>query len=595
MTSGFDRALPPLTGLPSPARAPEENPALVAPAEILVDSRRALTRRMLRIAWVPALVLMALWYVLVFLYVTGASPTFWLLSLLVGLFDPHYLRMALGSLGFTSRGLWITALFLPVTATAVSVALLPLASVVISGINPRHHLSEAGFQRAVATRITAVLMAPVLVVVAILMVLVAQPFGRVPLLHWPSLSPGPLTSLCAGLLAIMVAWISIRSWMSAPRVLGITPAGALETTARLDRDHDARRRAAKQVLAQDRRHLPPNPGTDEAAGARTPRGMVTSLLVQTGAWLRWVAPALLGLGVMIFGIADVVAVFTGMGQDLQAVQSAPLNWPTVLGAVLVAAVVAVAAAVAPALAEVLSRSQRAQVSDQRAYPAWEHRARVNPWEARVVGLSGWIVAAAALAAIAFTALLLALLGASTGLSWTWVVLGGLVAVPLLGLGSASALRSGLRAVYYGPAHRTMRRETPHALIAPDIGTRADRARDPAVRAHLRQRLQADGQDHALEIFDLDAAGERLWIDESLPGARTTEVRAADVTAGRLPDFGGDASPFRAQPEPGERRGPGGRARDGHGSSGHGGSGHGGSGHGGSGHDIPDSITGLREP
>lgn len=567
MTSGYDRALPPLTDLPPPPRLPEENLALVPPGEILVDSRRALTRRMLRIVWVPALVLLALWYALVFLYVSGASPTFWSLSLLVGLFEPHYLRMALGSLGFTSSGLWTTALFLPAAATAISVALLPLAAIAISGINPRHHLSEAGFQRTVATRITAVLMVPVLVVVAILMMLVAQPFGRVPFLHWPSLSPGPLTSLCAGLLVIMLAWISIRAWMSAPRVLGITPAAALETTARLDRDHDARRRAAKQVLAQERRHLPPNPGTPEATGALTPRGLATSLLVQAGAWLRWVAPALLGLGVMIFGIADLVAVFTGMGQDLQAVQAAPLNWPTIVGAVLVALVAAVAAALAPALAGVLARSQRGQVTDQRSYPAWAHRARVNPWEARVVGLAGWIVAGAALAAIAFTALLLELLTASTGLSWTWIVLGALVGVPLLGLGSSAALRSGLRDVYYGPAHRYMRREAPHALIAPDIGTRADRARDPAVRAHLRQRLQADGQDHTLEIFDLDAAGERLWVDESLPGARTTQVREADVVAGRLPDFGGDGSPFQAAPQddPGA-----------------------------AGHHIPDSITGLRE-
>lgn len=567
MTSPFDRALPPLTDLPSPPRLPEENPALVPPGEILIDSRRALTRRMLRIAWAPALVLMTLWLVLVLVYVSGASPTFWSLSLLVGLVEPHYLRAALGSLGFTSSGLWTTVLFLPAAATAISVALLPLAAIAISGINPRHHLSEAGFQRTVATRITAVLMAPVLVTVAILIILVAQPFGRVPFLHWPSLSPGPLTALCAGLLAVMLAWISIRSWMSAPRVLGITPAAALETTARMDRDHDARRRAAKQVLAQERRHLPPNPGTPEASGALTPRGLATSVLVQGGAWLRWVAPALLGLGVMVFGIADVVAVFTGMGRDLQAVQSAPLNWPTVLGAALIALVTVAAAAFAPALAATLSRSQRAQVTDQRSYPSWAHRARVNPWEARVVGLSGWIVAGAALAAIAFTALVLELLGAGTGLSWTWVVLGALVAVPLLGLGSASALRSGLRAVYYGPAHRYMRREAPHALIAPDIGTRADRARDPAVRAHLRQRLQADGQDHTLEIFDLDAAGERLWIDESLPGARTTEVREADVIAGRLPDFGGDGSPFQAPPHQAPEA---------------------------TGHHIPDSITGLRE-
>lgn len=566
MTSPFDRALPPLTDLPPPVRLPEDPPSLVPPGEILVDSRRAITRRLLRIVWMPVLVLIGLWYVLLFLYVTGASPTYWLLSLLVGLFEPMYLRVALGSLGFTSAGLWTAALFLPAGATALSVALLPLASRAISGINPQHHLSEAGFQRQVATRVTAVLMAPPLVVTAILLMLVTQPFGRVPLLHWPSLSAGPLAAACAGLLAIMLAWVWIRAWVSAPRVLGVTPASALETTARLDRDQDQRRAAAKKVLAQDRRHLPPNLGTPDARAALTPRGMGYALLHSGEAWLRWVAPALLSLGVMVFGIADVVTVFTGMGQDLEAVQSAPLSLPVILGAFLVLAVAGVAAATAPALAAALSASQREQVTDQRSYPSWAHRARVNPWEARVVGLAGWITAGAALLAIVLVALLLELLGAATGLAWTWIVLGALVGVPLLGAGTVAAMRNGLRDVFYGPAHRYMRRETEHALVAPDIGTRADRARDPAVRAHLRQRLQADGKDHSLELFDLDAAGERLWIDESLPGARTTEVRAADVAAGQLPDFGGEGSPFQAPPQDGQSRG----------------------------HEIPDSITGLRE-
>ena len=109
---------------------------------------------------------------------------------------------------------------------------------------------------------------------------------------------------------------------------------------------------------------------------------------------------------------------------------------------------------------------------------------------------------------------------------------------------------GDRACPGGAGHRHPRRSGP--------GSR--RAR------HLRQRLQADGKDHSLELFDLDAAGERLWIDESLPGARTTEVRAADVAAGQLPDFGGEGSPFQAPPQDGQSRG----------------------------HEIPDSITGLRE-
>jgi hypothetical protein len=91
-----------------------------------------------------------------------------------------------------------------------------------------------------------------------------------------------------------------------------------------------------------------------------------------------------------------------------------------------------------------------------------------------------------------------------------------------------------------------------------------------VRAALRKRLQADGGDHALEIFDLDASGERLWVDDSAPGATDTAVREADLAQGVLPDFGGEGSALTG----------GGRPADGEQAA--------------SLHDIPDSVTGLRE-
>jgi hypothetical protein len=131
------------------------------------------------------------------------------------------------------------------------------------------------------------------------------------------------------------------------------------------------------------------------------------------------------------------------------------------------------------------------------------------------------------------------------------------------------MRVGLRDVLYGPAGDYMRREVPYALVAPEFGTRADRAKDPAVRAALRKRLQAGGGDHALEIFDLDAAGERLWVDESAPGASDTAVREADLAQGVLPDFGGEGSAFTGGGTDGSEQAA-------------------------SLHDIPESVTGLRE-
>src|SRR5690606_16395345 len=131
--------------------------------------------------------------------------------------------------------------------------------------------------------------------------------------------------------------------------------------------------------------------------------------------------------------------------------------------------------------------------------------------------------------------------AATAFTWVLVTTIALVVVPLLGFAASSGMKQGLRDVLYGPAGDYMRRTSPYALVAPEIGTRAQRAADPAVRAALRKRLQAEGGDHTLEIFDLDAAGERLWVDDSEPGAKDTAVRAADLERGLLPDFGGEGS------------------------------------------------------
>ena len=89
MTSPHSRALPPLTDLPPPPRLAEEPANLVPPEEILAESTAALRRRLLRRSWAPGLVLLGLWYVLLLLYVTGASPTFWFLSLLASLAAPR--------------------------------------------------------------------------------------------------------------------------------------------------------------------------------------------------------------------------------------------------------------------------------------------------------------------------------------------------------------------------------------------------------------------------------------------------------------------------------------------------------------------------
>ncbi|MFI8776140.1 hypothetical protein ACIGH6_03500 [Brachybacterium paraconglomeratum] len=565
MTSPHSRTLPPLTDLPSPPRLPEEETHLVAPGEIMVESRREILRSLLRRLWALALVLLGLWYVLLTLYVVGASPTFWFFSLLAGLGDPAYLRQAMSALNFTSEGLWTAFLLLPAVATMLSLLGALLVPRLVAPLQPRRFLSETQFQRGVEDRITAMLLAlPVLTVLALPLTVVLglpQP--------WTGLGAGPLSVWCAGLVALELAWVLVRRTVPAARLLGITSHEVLHTEARIGTDPERRRAAARQHLAQDRRHLPPNPGTPAADGARSPRGALTALALIARSALTWVLPALAGTSWLVLGIADLVTVLGSLSATGLSQVETPLRWQHLAVGLPLLVLVAAGCALAPALAVPLSSGHRAQVRDQRTYAEWAHRARVNPWEARVCALTGWLCAGWALAGTILAAVLLPLLGAGTALTWVFLTLLALMVVPLLGVAATQAMKSGLRDVLYGPPGDFMRRQTPYALVAPEFGTRADRAKDPAVRAALRKKLQADGGDHALEIFDLDAAGERLWVDENAPGASDTAVRQADLAQGVLPDFGSEGSAFTG----------GGNSPSEEASHLH---------------DIPDTVTGLRE-
>ena len=565
MTSPHSRTLPPLTDLPSPPRLPEEETHLVSPGEIMVESRREILRSLLRRLWAPALVLLGLWYVLLTLYVVGASPTFWFFSLLAGLGDPAYLRQAMSALNFTSEGLWTAFLLLPAVATMLSLLGALLVPRLVAPLQPRRFLSETQFQRGVEDRTTAMLLAlPVLTVLALPLTVVLglpQP--------WTGLGAGPLSVWCAGLVALELAWVLVRRTVPAARLLRITSHEVLHTEARIGTDPERRRAAARQHLAQDRRHLPPNPGTPAADGARSPRGALAALALIARSALTWVLPALAGTSWLVLGIADLVTVLGSLSATGLSQVETPLRWQHLAVGLPLFVLVAAGCALAPALAVLLSSGHRAQVRDQRTYAEWAHRARVNPWEARVCALTGWLCAGWALAGTVLAAILLPLLGAGTALTWVFLTLLALMVVPLLGVAATQAMKSGLRDVLYGPPGDFMRRQTPYALVAPEFGTRADRAKDPAVRAALRKRLQADGGDHALEIFDLDAAGERLWVDETAPGASDTAVRQADLAQGVLPDFGSEGSAFT-----GGGNSPSEQASHLH--------------------DIPDTVTGLRE-
>lgn len=209
---GTERALPPLTNLPSPPRLPEEDTSLAPPGEIIAESRAALRRRLLRTAWLPGLILLALWYTLILLYIWGAAPTFWLLSLLVSAGSGMGVRTVTALIGLDRDQLALTNALLPIGATALSLALIPLAVALIAPLAPRTFLSEQAFQRTVSRRLATVMIAPPLLTVPLLLAAVVLGV-RMP---WGRLGAGPLMATCLALLLILLAWACIARWWSAP-------------------------------------------------------------------------------------------------------------------------------------------------------------------------------------------------------------------------------------------------------------------------------------------------------------------------------------------------------------------------------------------
>src|SRR5699024_10061728 len=218
MTSPHARPLPPLRDLPPPQRLPRESTSLVPPGEIIAESKAALRRRLLRIVWAPGLVLLGLWYVLLWLYVSGASPTFWVLSLLAALDDASYLDNAILSLGFTPSGVGTACMRVPATATLLSLLSAAPAPALGDGILPCRYLSEQAFKREVSTRVTATLMRPPVLIVLALPVTVLLGMPQ----PWSGLGAGALSSWCLGLAALLLAWVWVRRLVPASKLLGIT-------------------------------------------------------------------------------------------------------------------------------------------------------------------------------------------------------------------------------------------------------------------------------------------------------------------------------------------------------------------------------------
>lgn len=496
-------ARPPLRDLPAPARVADEQPL---PHEILLESRRELAMRILRGSWRSAIVLVVLWELLVLTYVWGTGPTFLALSPLLLLQPDITLSMMVRALGFTPGGLGLAMVLVPIVGTALSLVMVPLAALWAGRVDPRRLLRERDVPREVASRVARCLLIPP---AAIMVLLVLAVVCQAPL-AWQDLSYGALAALAAGAGFLWCALLILRRVVDGRALTAPQPfAGEPQLPP-----------VREQRSAQDRRHLPPH---DEDPTAAT---FGRAVRATSAGILRWTGAAVLGSMWLVFGFADAAVVFSrsGGGDDLAAVARTGLAWPVYLvGGVLLVALTGLLA-VAPSVAVRLARPLRSQVVDLRTVDSWSERARLNPWEARVCTTVAILDTAGAVLVVLALATVLGAFDELGVLGWTWIVLDLVLLAPLLYGGVLWAMRTRLRNVLYGPADLYMRRRTRWALVAPELGTRAQLAADPVVAARLR-RLQEEAEGPA--------------TGPGLP-ARPAEgplVPVAAAPPGELPDFG----------------------------------------------------------
>lgn len=490
----------PLTQLPPPPPLPADPPAL--PAEIMLESRRELTGRLMRQVWKPALVLAALWLLLVIGYVQSVSPTMWVLSpLLLGSGPGISLGSLLRMMSLSPAGTLAALVLVPILGPLLSVALVPVAAARIAPLDPRRFLTDRAFRSAVAARWARTLLAPPVAIIALLALAVV---AQVPI-AWADLSYGVIAGFAGGIGLTWIAALIVRGLLDVPAVLGP------EASAH-----------PRMALAQDRRHLPPSGPLD------VPRVLLRSLRVTARAVAGVVGVVVLPAAWLVFGIGDAVVVLSRVSDPsvIARVDTGLAPAAYAVGLPLLAVVMAAMAA-APLLAMRLADSRRPLVRDLRTYPDWHVRASLNPWEVRACSLAAGIDALLVAAAAVALAVLLAPFGALDAMAWVWIVLDLLLVAPLVYPLVLSAMRAHLRSIVYGPAERFMRREAPFAQVAPEAGTRAALAADPVVRQRIRE-----------------ARGDRFGLSD--PQA-PTGGDAPVVTASGLPDFGHEPA------EPGPRR------------------------------------------
>lgn len=444
------------------ARAAASGPRPLLRGEVMLDARAVLVRRLVRLVWKPALLLAAMWLLLVTDYVFAASPTFWLLSPLVTAGSEQDLSDIIRYVGFTPTGIVVAMITVPIIGTLACLGMIPLAARWAAAVRPRRIARASEVGHVVGRRIGRALVAPA---IAVVIVLVISVLAGVPQ-PWGSLSFGAVGGLAAGIGII---------WSTAAIIARVIDPARLITPDLAPEDIDAVPPAIAQQVEHpvlvDPRPLPPSAAMIEHPAPGIARRSLRVTLTALAPW--WAATMILGAWI-IFTIADVVVVIDRLGgfERGQSVRTG-LPWSFWLLSAVLALPVIAALALGPRRAV-------------RMAGVPETHQKATLWRRQVATLSGMFAGLTIGFVSVLEVVLLPVIGADAFAITGWVMLHAVV-VALLAIGVVrGAVEAQLGFIIYGPDLLVpapggsgstiavpLERRTRFALVAPAQGSRAD--------------------------------------------------------------------------------------------------------------------------
>lgn len=500
--------LPPLLSLPEPKRLAPEGSEPDFPADVLLDSAkevRAVAGWGIYVRMV--LTQLVVWMLLSWIFLGGASPMlmlFWPLMMLdLGIMD-SFLRSL-----YLSTPLLITLLLTaPLFGALWGGFTVPWALGRVAKLRPRRYGTEKEFRTAIGRCFAVVNAVPQIALLLFLLLLAALKVH----IPWASLSFSVISAACTWIAVSIIGYLVTSGFAKAANVLRLPGVNEIEMRMAQARSPQEWARLAKILQVQDRRHLPRN---TLALSPRMFRASFTELA--RAHWWVLLTASLLGAPVMwvaaIGRSVEQLDIDAG-AEAFRASVPSLVEWSVF---VLAVALWCAAINLVPALTLLLVKPKAGDVRDLRTFNTVPERFAVNAWEKRVVVVGCLLMVLVEVLIAALAALILAVGNALNAMCVVLLVIGFFVVIPLSAVATYHCLAKQLRTIVYGPVHWYARREAPLSAVAPQWGTKADLANDPAVREReLRERARI------------------LGLPET---ASPEEIAVASTRAGLLPDFG----------------------------------------------------------